>query len=331
MLVSASDAFAARSVETTVIGQGEDNPFTPNLEAAGYSVHSVPSLRTPRGVASYARVLQQCRPDVVHIHPEANYVAAALVARLLGIRAVRTVHNVFQQRSWRRAKRVLRSRVGDGLVSALVAPSSDVAHNERSYGRKPVIIPNWVDDNFFALERQPVAGTAALVGNCSPIKNHAFVLTLLFELGFSVYHHGDEGAMDAGEAALLAAFEADGRLLYRGTQEPSGSLRSAHVYLMPSTQEGMPVALMEAMVAGVPALVSRVPGMHWTEHEPNVTQLPLNDAEAWRAALSRAGSLGGAPSPSRGRFSAIRGVDAYLDLYKRATGKGTSGDRASRA
>ena len=60
---------------------------------------------------------------------------------------------------------------------------------------------------------------------------------------------------------------------------------------MPSLHEGMPVALAEALVVGLPSVVSDAPGFRWASVLDGVTALP-HDVDQWTRAIPLAVSAG---------------------------------------
>ncbi len=103
------------------------------------------------------------------------------------------------------------------------------------------------------------------VGELIPRKNHIAVIRAIEKL-----ERDDIIYMIAGDGPMKATLEEAGfelrsktgsevRLLGYRTDLP-GIYKSADVYVFPSRQEGMPVALMEAMAAGVPCIASDVRG-----------------------------------------------------------------------
>ena len=100
-------------------------------------------------------------------------------------------------------------------------------------------------------------------------------------------------------------------------------LASADVFVIPSVGEGFPLALQEALVAGVPCVVTREPGYERFLAEEDVVFVP-SEAGALRDALRALAS-----DPARRRelseraravgereFGAARFVEAYEELYE---------------
>ena len=97
------------------------------------------------------------------------------------------------------------------------------------------------------------------VGELSKRKNHLPVIEALNEI-----NNPDIYYVIAGKGALaekLKAADKTGRLILTGYRSNiSELLHTSDLFVFPSLQEGLPVALMEAMAAGVPCICSRIRG-----------------------------------------------------------------------
>ncbi|WP_338042542.1 glycosyltransferase [Cryobacterium roopkundense] len=328
MFISTGKHFSNENIINSILGQGETHPFADDLRQAGYAVHVLPNIDLSRRSRKSLRDLVKAREiDVVHVHTEKNYLQTVLACRLaLGPRGkvIRTVHNVFMATGFWRVKRFAQALLADRLVFALIAPSPDVAANERTLGRSAQVIYNWVDDRYSELaslrsgrkaNEQPLA---LIVGNCSDIKNHSRALRAISATNHHLIHFGNEAGASQEEIDLLNALDLQHRLVGRGTHAPDDALKVADYYAMPSRNEGMPVALAEALVSGVPAFVSDAPGLRWAKGLTGVTCLAEDDG-AWMHAL-QSGNVGatvaGAGSVD---FSAARGARQYADIYRAAS------------
>ncbi len=101
------------------------------------------------------------------------------------------------------------------------------------------------------------------VGELSRRKNHQAVIEALAELGRTDLYYlicGQGGLKEelAQQAHRLGI--ADRVILPGFQQDVADMYRSADLFVFPSLQEGMPVALMEAMAAGLPCVVSDIRG-----------------------------------------------------------------------
>jgi glycosyltransferase involved in cell wall biosynthesis len=329
MFVSAAKHFRDAGLETLIVGQGPEHPFAPELEAAGYQVAAVPSLRTAAGAKAWATLLKSEQPDLIHIHTEGAFGLSTLAAKVALPKTpiLRTIHSYFKPQGKALLSRKAQAFVADRFIKQFIAVSPDVQDNEKAFKRDPSLILNWVEDKFFTLRDlrgnlpQVDAAAAVIVGNSSHIKNHALALRAVKASSLDLYFHGDETGAIAEEKAILDELQAAGRLRHRGVSDPGESLLKASVFLMPSRHEGMPIALSEALVAGVPAIVNHAPGMMWAGQFPNVMKIGANQDE-WNRALEifsrpdfRAQLL---PAPAPLDLSARRGVGELVAAYRSA-------------
>lgn len=329
MLVSGADEFARQDVHGHVIGVGADHPYGDAIAAAGYAVTTTRHpLHTFNGRAVLRRVLSEFTPDVVHVHAEGNYLQTILSLRSISLRMplVRTVHNVFDAHGKWFWSRFAQAVVGDRMVRALVVPSPDVAENERRFGRRPRVVYNWVDDRFFdvalrrgQLNQSSEAAPVVLVGNCSEVKNHELVLRAALSTGRAVAHIGSEAGAGSSERRSLDELEEAGLLVARGVSDPAEALLMGGVFAMPSLHEGMPVALAEALVAGLPAVIADAPGLRWAAGFPGVTVVSSNRPEDWADAFEL---VDPEPSASTVDFRAARGTAEYSAIYRAVSAQG---------
>lgn len=327
MLVTAAEHFQAENVQNIIVGQGANHPFAHELERAGYEVHAIEAAGSSlMNALAFRRLVRDLKVDVIHIHTEGNYLRTVLAARAaLGIRGTlfRTVHSVFDASGFWRMRRFLQALVADRLVTSLIVPSPDVAANERSMLRQTQVIFNWVDDRFHSIKavrqsnRRNVGDPpiALLVGNCSTIKHHELALEALSASGHRLIHLGDERDASQHERNLLDTLERSGQLVERGVLLPYHALIRADYFMMPSRHEGMSVALAEAIVAGVPALVNDVQGLQWASQIEGVSMVS-DDSLAWSNAVNKWNrdlNTLDQPAPD---LSAARGAREYAEAYR---------------
>lgn len=106
--------------------------------------------------------------------------------------------------------------------------------------------------------------------------------------------------------------------------------RAADVFVLPSTREGLPNALLEAMAAGLPCVASRLEGVTdvLIDHGVNGLLFPPGDVAALEDALRflmenppRAWELGRRARETVGnRYSIARTADRCLEAYQRVNG-----------
>jgi glycosyltransferase involved in cell wall biosynthesis len=241
------------------------------------------------------RHLLAWRPHVVH----SFMFHATLLARLAGLlrRPALQVSSV-RTSGEHRGVRGLGYRLTDRLcdVVAHVAPDEAEAFVARRVTRRPVVvIPNGVDLSRAVLPRAPRAKGAPFrwiaVGRLEPAKDYAGLLAAFRRVR-------DAGAAAelwiAGEGGLQQALELEVRRL--GLEEPVRLLghrqdverlfAEADGFVLSSTREGMPNALLEASWAGLPVVATRVGAVEGIVAAlGNGTVVPPGDPEALAAAM----------------------------------------------
>lgn len=330
MLVAAAQYSPLPIQKVIIVGQGKKNPFSNALAAAGYKVVILPELFTLQGLWALFVLIRATGPSIVHIHSESCYAQAVLVTRLAAGRVVivRTIHSIFKKKRLAAVYRRVTAAVCDLFVDRFVACSPEVQAFERQFGRRIELVWNWVDDRFFSerdnsLVAAKPSSQLLLVGNCSKIKNHTVVLQALKalmddNLTFGLSHVGLEDAADSLELGMLDDLDQEGRLIHRGPGDPLPRMLDRPTYLMPSLHEGMGVALAEAIVVGLPAIVADVPGLQWAKEFSNVRHV-ANDTESWKLALANVGKRTVVlHSTDVERFRAEHGINAYFAIYESA-------------
>jgi len=142
----------------------------------------------------------------------------------------------------------------------------------------------------------------------------------------SAYFEVDDRLAADIRARATAAGAADAVVFVDPTPRIEDYYRAADVFVLPSSREGLPVALLEAMACGLPAVASRLPGATDVAIEDGVSGVlvPPGDAAALGDALSRilsdrafAAALGAAARDrAAARFSAQRTADGWLEAYR---------------
>jgi glycosyltransferase involved in cell wall biosynthesis len=265
---------AERGHEVTVFGR---RPFSAEGEHRGMRVRVLPSIPTKNletATNTLAAALRACvEPfDIVHYHGVGPSLYSWITAAR-GMTTVATVHaSDYRQSKWGPAARAL-LRLGERTAvrraHATIAVSRIMAAElEERYGRRIVYIPNGAD-----LREAPPFGAAGALG----LESGRFILAVgrfIVERGFHTLLEAFKNVpteyrlVIAGDARFEESYErrlkrmADPRVVFPGYV--SGALLDelyAHCafYVLPSTVEGLPISLLEAMSFSRPVLVSDIP------------------------------------------------------------------------
>lgn len=229
-------------------------------------------------VGDVARYLRRWRPDVIHAHLPLAGVVARAVGRLLDVPVVYTEHNVLER--YHPATRAANLATWS-LQAKVIAVSEDVAASARRHAGTGVpieVVKNGVSLHRFqrdveagrrlreALgipERAPVVGTVA-VFRAQKRLDHWLQAAALF-----LRARPDARFLLVGDGPLRQDVERwrqelglDEAVILPGLREDVRPFLSAmDAYLMSSSFEGLPVALLEAMASEIPPVVTRVGGM----------------------------------------------------------------------
>jgi glycosyltransferase involved in cell wall biosynthesis len=227
--------------------------------------------------------------DLVHVTAAGWSAIPALVHKsLFGTPMLLTEHGVFVRETYLTsireraapARQHMNTRVALGLTSAayavadMIAPVTESnADWERRLGVEPRrirVIPNGIPS---ASEPTPLPATnrVVTVGRIDPLKDVQTMLLVAAEVTARVSQARFEywGPPTAGQDVYARACETmrdqlrlGDRFRFMGsTADPHRVLRSGDVVLMTSISEGMPMALLEAMAQGRPAVATSVGGV----------------------------------------------------------------------
>lgn len=280
-----------------------DHPFVRLLEDRG--LHVAPIHVASRSYlaerAAIAALCRRLRPDVFHTHGYRPDVVDAGVARPLSIPTVTTVHG-FTGGGWKDRLYERIQRRAFRRFSAVVAVSQPLREALIRDGVRPdhvhVIRNAWGESVTF-LDRKSARGVLGLppeglrigwVGRMSHEKGADVMVDALAMLGdtrvtLSVF--GDGGARGAVEARA-AALGIGSRITWHGTVHEAARLFPAFdVFVMSSRTEGTPIALFEAMAAGVPVVTTAVGGVPDVVSRAEAMLVPSEDPAALAAAVTQ--------------------------------------------
>ncbi len=298
----------------------------------------------PRTARRLARHLEASATRLVQAHTRPVSATATAAALLAGIPAIATFHTTGEIDTWRRR---LSERLYAPFRAAIVCVSEAVrGHYLALTGvppRKVVVLPNGVDVRAIAStprERLPVRREFALPEDALlvvcparlvPQKNH----TLLIEAFARVAgRHPRAHLLLVGDGPLRSALRDQARragvasrIIFAGIRnDVPRLLRAADVAAITSRIEGFGIALVEAMAAGLPCVVTAVGGMPEVIGEPGAAGelVPPDDPAACADALDRLLAnperrrrLGDAAARRACRFDLDRVAAQTEELYDR--------------
>ncbi|WP_441291320.1 glycosyltransferase [Sorangium sp. KYC3313] len=341
--LAASQRAAGHDVLAVAIAEDPDGPRAEQLRRRGVEVHLVPKCPgfDAALTARLAALFATKGVTLVHAHNHLSLVYAAPAGWLHRVPVIHTKHGVSQDmqgRSWL-------LRAASAFVDAHVAVSQPTA--AVVLGRREVdppklhVVVNGIDLSRFAPDpaaRARVRADLAIprdawvvgsVGRLSPVKNHAL---LVRAAATSLPRNGrvllvGEGAERGRLDALARELGVSERVLFTGERHDVPALLAAFdVFALPSLSEGLPLALLEAMTAGLPVVATDVGGVSTVlVHGETGFLVPSDEVTPLAARLSelhanpaRAAQMGrsGRRLALR-RYSAIQMAERYMELYAR--------------
>jgi glycosyltransferase involved in cell wall biosynthesis len=275
MLASLAAELQAAGVENVVIAPAEGEGWLAR-ELSGTGVQ-MELFRLDRPISpAFARwlaeTLRRHRVALAHSHEFTMAVYGAWAARRAGAAHLFTMHG--RRYYAERLQRRVATRVAAELSGSVVAVSQVMArHLSRDlwiHASRIVTIPNGarltpVAQSSLREELKLAAGDhlAVAVGNLYAVKGHAYLLEALALLAqrFPRLHVAIAGRGEL-EGPLLArarALQVADRVHLLGLRSDIGNLLAgADVFVLPSLSEGLPLALLEAMLAARPIVATAV-------------------------------------------------------------------------
>jgi glycosyltransferase involved in cell wall biosynthesis len=236
-------------------------------------------------------------------------VALALLCRALLVPVVFHWHGApdspqFPGSGWRRRF----FRFGVGLAERFVVLADSYAPFFAAHvpAEKLAVVPNFLDGARFASSPRPVSERVRFlfVGRVGPLKGTDVLLEALarartLDPGIEAVLVGDgESESALAEARRHPLVEAGVvTLAGRLGDERIGEYRRADAFVLPTRSESFPLAVVEAMAAGLPVIASDVGAIRWMVDGGRCGLLvPPGDATALQAAITR---LAGDPALRR--------------------------------
>ena len=271
-------------------------PLAAQAEAAGVPVRTFGKQVgfSPRLIRQLARSLREDRAEVLHPHNAVvlHYgVAAARLARVPVVINTRHSHNP----KWDSKLEWIWSRMVpqiDGVVFVSQGVREYYIQRKRLAPRNTHVIYNGIDlDKFLRRPARPGANLPRLhfgtVGRLWPPKDHVTLIRafakVAADLPDSELHVLGEGPC-RGEITRTAAElgVADRVKLHGAGLDVAGFLEKLDIFVLSSLNEGLPIAVMEAMAAGLPIVSTRLSG---------VIEIAPEDKVAWYCPPGQADGL----------------------------------------
>jgi len=279
-----AEAIREHDVPLTVLSleSGSRSTFIPgDLQSLGVDVTFYPSngggVLNPKRIWRIARFLRREGFDVVHTHLTYANIIGALAGRLAGIPVVTTLHN---SRLDKRGRYIIRQTLETWVLRYLahrvmaVGDATAQAHQKRLRGKHIEVIPNAITaiPSISQAERSavrteivndPSRPLLLSVGRINLQKGYSDLLTAFAHLR---QKHPNAALAIAGRGGLhdeltaqIKTLGLEGHAMLLGPRDDVPRLLAASdIFVSSSLWEGLPIAILEAMAAGLPIVATNV-------------------------------------------------------------------------
>lgn len=229
---------------------------------------------SPFGIWRLSRWLMREGIEIVHTQTYHAHVFGSAAARLAGIPVVIHQQKTLGRLTWR--KEVLFGwclRGAKKIITLSEQTRSEITHRYSIPSGRIEVVPNAIDESRFS----PVVDKTALrqklglakdvllfgtVASMHAVKNHGVILSALGQVapGIQAVFVGDGVERTALER--VARYQGvEKRVLFAGRQRPVEPwFQALNAFILSSTWEGQPLALLQAISCGLPVLASRIEG-----------------------------------------------------------------------
>ena len=357
MAVGLAGALAKRGLRSVIIALDEGGELQPVLDAAGVESHVLGGrrLRDPRYHWRLARLLRRVRPDVVHSHNFAAFLHTAVARRLAFVpRMVHTEH-AFEYVTGTSYHGWIRG-ASRGCKAFVVVGERILPFFRDTVGvptERLRVIPNGVDlasfqpqtDTREVRQELGIPADAFVVGSAGRLAPEKDLATLVRAVADARRERNDLCLVFVGDGVERPALEAltselglSERVRFLGWRRDVSRVVSAlDLFVLSSENEGLPLAVLEAMALGVPVASTPVGDLPVVVQDGVSGRLfSVGDSSALARVI-----LEVAADAARRRSLAVAGrqvverrydhevmVDGYLDAYG-ISGFARGGARAS--
>jgi len=262
-----------RNGVSAAVAVSPGGPFPEHLRSKALPCGEIPMERglSLRSVLELRRFAERFEADVLHAHGARATLYSYLCSRGTKRALVSHVHLADPWRfdgSWAsRLDRLVCSRVDRVVACSRQLRGLLVERQGLAEGRTECV-PNGIQLEEFLAAGRPPAGTGPIFGTCARLE-HQKGLTHLLEAfaalarifpGSRLRIAGD-GSLRGQLQALAKSLDIERCVEWLGHRSDVVAVMTAlDVFVLPSLAEGLPLAVIEAMAAGVPVIATDIPG-----------------------------------------------------------------------
>ena len=264
-------------ISPTIVNVSGTGVRHPEFVASGLDVrtigHSTDCLKTTRldTALRLRALLKELQPDIVHtVHFSADYFGR-LAALGLKVPVITHIRNTKHERSLHRrlASKLLSFRT-DLYLAVSHGAAQTIRTDHNLAGRDVVVVYNALDLAKLRVPPAALPAPPAGLGPCKTVmavsrlvaqKNYPFLVRVMARVAAAhpavqLVIVGEGGERERIEAEARACGMADRVHLLGYRTDVPALMQAADIFAMPSLYEGLPIAHLEAMGCGLPAVIS---------------------------------------------------------------------------
>jgi glycosyltransferase involved in cell wall biosynthesis len=246
-------------LECVIVPLDTKNEISPKIAISAFMLNSL---------------IKKEKIDIIHSNSRTTQVLASILSRRRGVASVFTCHGFFKPRfirkifpCWGYKVIAISHQVEEHLIGDFKVHRDDVVvvHNGIDIQRFKNIDPKFraEERNKFGLTDSPVVG---IVARLSDVKGHIYLLEAMKIVVDKIPQAQllivGEGKMRDELINRMGILGIEGNVrLVRHSEDTRKVLSAIDVFVMPSLQEGLGLALMEAMAAGLAVVGSDIGGI----------------------------------------------------------------------
>ncbi len=317
------------------------------IEQNGFKVIELNSLVKPGWdgeiVNKLVQIISEYRIDIIHSHLYHANLYSRFAARQKKITAIISIHNTYN-------KPKIHHRIINWFLlrytSAIIVGSEDIKQDVIKYDRAPSNIiyklNNAVNissiksthDKDSSRKMLNISSDDFLIGTIGRLeeqKGHSFLIDAIYKLQKKDFYPkliiiGDGSLRDKLEQQV-EDLSIQSQVKFLGTRKDIGDIFPAiDIFVMPSLWEGLSIAMLSAMAAGIPVIATRVGGVDDVlQNSKYGVIIKPNDSDEIAEAILSLSSDGGAMNQYtklgselvRSKYSDVSMVRNLSDIYKK--------------
>ena len=268
LLVDLLKDLKERGIENSVLyfHEGPNVEKIKNMQIECIKVEPLFKMYDPIFLFNFFRLIKKINPDVIHSSLWAANFLSTIASKIFKIPILCSIHlasNLEDKSSDSRIRAFLEKITfkADSLVAVSHSLKYELVQKYPQLKNKIEVIENGIDVNRFgcSLQRQSSNFIIGTVGRFIPRKNHKLLIEAFSEL-HKIYpetelHLVGQGPLENELKNLVFNFGLVSEIKFIKTDDASQLYKNFDCFVLPSDQEGLSIALLEALASGVASIV----------------------------------------------------------------------------